>query len=260
MALGDPTGFGESAELHTVRVPKTAELVAAHLRRQIVRGELTEGDALPPETELMEQFGVSRPTLREAFRVLEAESLITVRRGSRGGARVHLPDSSVAGRYAGILLQVRGATLDDVFIGRLVIEPAAAKLAASRPDGEAVPPLRAALDAEAALTHDRHFAHASNAFHDTLVAVSASHTLQVLYSTIKEVVTSTVSHFLVAPYAGKDQPAENERAVRAHAKLVDLVAAGDAAGAEAFWAAHMEIVRRLFLDVYGSATVVELLS
>ncbi|MCK9903482.1 GntR family transcriptional regulator, partial [Frankia sp. Cpl3] len=52
-----------------IRVPKTAELVAAQLRRQIVRGELVEGDALPPEAVLMEQFGVSRPTLREAFRV-----------------------------------------------------------------------------------------------------------------------------------------------------------------------------------------------
>ena len=68
-----------------VRVPKTAELVASHLRRQIVRGELKEGDALPPESALMEHFGVLRPTLREAFRVLESEALISVRRGARGG-------------------------------------------------------------------------------------------------------------------------------------------------------------------------------
>ena len=40
----------------------------------------------------MGQFGVSRPTLREAFRILEAEALISVRRGSRGGARVVAPD------------------------------------------------------------------------------------------------------------------------------------------------------------------------
>src|SRR5947207_2228594 len=96
-----------------VRVPKTAELVAAQLRRQIVRGELKEGDALPPEAALMEQFGVSRPTLREAFRVLESESLISIRRGSRGGARVHTPNGEVAARHAGLLLQVRGTTLGD---------------------------------------------------------------------------------------------------------------------------------------------------
>ena len=70
-----------------VKVPKTAELVTAQLRSQIVRGDLREGDALPPEATLMTQFGVSRPTLREAFRVLESEALISVRRGARGGAR-----------------------------------------------------------------------------------------------------------------------------------------------------------------------------
>src|SRR2546423_893707 len=70
-----------------VRVPKTAELVARALRRQIIRRELGQGEALPSESALMEQFGVSRPTLREAFRLLESESLIEVRRGVRGGAR-----------------------------------------------------------------------------------------------------------------------------------------------------------------------------
>ena len=81
-----------------VKVPKTAELVATQLRNQIIRGELREGDALPPESTLMEQFAVSRPTLREAFRVLESEALISVRRGARGGARVHAPNGDVAAR------------------------------------------------------------------------------------------------------------------------------------------------------------------
>ena len=47
-----------------VRVPKAGELVAEQLRRQIVTGELREGDPLPPENALMERFGISRPTLR----------------------------------------------------------------------------------------------------------------------------------------------------------------------------------------------------
>src|SRR5690606_27941135 len=86
-----------------LRVPKAAELVAGRIRSQIVRGELREGDALPTEGELMKEFGVSRPTLREALRVLEAESLISVHRGSRGGARVRVPQSNVAADYAGLL-------------------------------------------------------------------------------------------------------------------------------------------------------------
>ncbi|MET9089695.1 GntR family transcriptional regulator, partial [Streptomyces sp. NPDC004237] len=118
---------------HTpVRVPKTAELVAARLRRMIVRGELAEGESLPSETALMEQFAVSRPTLREAFRVLESESLINVRRGARGGARVQIPEGTVAARYAGVVLEYRGTTLKDVYDARTVIEAPCAGLLAER--------------------------------------------------------------------------------------------------------------------------------
>ena len=106
----------------TVRVPKAGEMVAAQLRRQIVLGELKEGDQLPPESVLMEQFGVSRPTLREAFRILEAEGAIAVRRGVRGGARVQVPGISVAARHIGLLLQYRGALLSDVYEARAVLE------------------------------------------------------------------------------------------------------------------------------------------
>src|SRR5438093_12964719 len=97
------------------RVPSAAELIAAHLRREIVRGELAEGSSLPPESKLLARFGVSGPTLRAAYRVLEAEGLISVRRGSRGGAQVHRPQVSVASRSVGVLLQMEGATLDDLF-------------------------------------------------------------------------------------------------------------------------------------------------
>src|ERR1039457_6054024 len=88
-----------------VRVPKAGELVAAQLRRQIVTGELREDDALPSESTLMEQFGISRPTLREAFRILESEHIIMIKRGAHGGAHVLVRDAGAAGRYAGALLQ-----------------------------------------------------------------------------------------------------------------------------------------------------------
>src|SRR6478735_779953 len=91
-----------------VRVPKAAELVASHLRQQIVRGDIGLGQPLPAETELRAIYSVSRPTLREALRILESEALIVVKRGARGGARAALPDGVAATRAAGLLLQVRG--------------------------------------------------------------------------------------------------------------------------------------------------------
>jgi DNA-binding FadR family transcriptional regulator len=101
-----------------VRAPKTSELIAAQLRRQIVLGVVKPGEKLPPETRLMEQFGVSRPTIREAFRILETERLIVVRPGSRGGAQVVAPDLTAAARYFGLLLQLQGTTIDDVYEAR----------------------------------------------------------------------------------------------------------------------------------------------
>src|ERR1700757_3025567 len=96
-------------------MPKMAEMIGDVLRREIVHGDLKEGNALPSEAVLMEQFGLSRPTLREAFRVLEAESLITIRRGAHGGARVKGPDQKIAARFAGLILEYRGDTLRGVF-------------------------------------------------------------------------------------------------------------------------------------------------
>jgi DNA-binding FadR family transcriptional regulator len=55
-----------------VRPSKMSDQVAARIRRMIARGELVDGDWLPTEAELIQRFGVSRPTLREAFRLLEA--------------------------------------------------------------------------------------------------------------------------------------------------------------------------------------------
>ena len=63
-------GFVRIRSDKAIRVPKTAEIVAGRLRQQIIRGTLREGDLLRSEAELMEQFGVSRPTLRETIRIL----------------------------------------------------------------------------------------------------------------------------------------------------------------------------------------------
>jgi len=64
------------------------ELIADELRSLIVSGKVAEGDSLGREPDLVERFGVSRPSLREALRILEAEGLITVVRGVLGGVVV----------------------------------------------------------------------------------------------------------------------------------------------------------------------------
>lgn len=65
---------------------RSFEDVVEQIRASIITGTLPVGERLPSERELAEMFGVSRPTLREALRVLEAVGLLDIRLGAQGGA------------------------------------------------------------------------------------------------------------------------------------------------------------------------------
>ncbi len=93
----------------TLHVPKAGELLADQLRRRIATREWRDGDQLPPEQELTVLLGVSRATLREAFRILESDGLASVRRGMYGGVVVRVPSPAGPARQLAVLLAYRGA-------------------------------------------------------------------------------------------------------------------------------------------------------
>lgn len=116
----------------TEPAPRRAVLVTAEIRSRIAEGRLREGDRLPPLAELADEFGISRPTLREALRILEVEFLLDLRTGDRAGAAIRTPSSRVAAQLAGIVLEARGTTLADYYRAMRLIEPPMMGLAASR--------------------------------------------------------------------------------------------------------------------------------
>jgi DNA-binding FadR family transcriptional regulator len=223
-----------------VRAPKTAELVAAHLRRRIVRGELKEGDALPPETVLLGQFGVSRPTLREAFRVLEAELLISVRRGARGGARVHTPNVDVAARYAGLVLEHRGTTLADIYEARNIIEPPCASLLARRRTPEQLRRLWEEVErAEAVIDERNRLIRIHTEFHALIVDFSGNQTMRVLSGMLRHIIDTAHWERLAEDAGSRSERQAIHRDVREHRRVVELIEAGDAEAAEALWRKHL---------------------
>ena len=244
---------------NVVRVPKTAELVARTLRRQIVRGDLSEGDALPSETQLMTQFGVSRPTLREAFRVLESEALITVRRGSHGGARVHEPSGDVAARYAGLVLEHQRVRLVDVYEARAVIEPPCAGMLARRHTPRDLTRLRQAIEeAEAADADPAERVRRQTEFHSLIVSLAGNATVAVLSDMLRHILSvATLSR--VATVAGLDAHEAAHQGGRSHRRLLRLVEDGDAEGAERIWRRHLEETAAYLLQAAAPETVLELL-
>src|SRR5438477_4646948 len=237
-----------SADDQPFRVPKTAELVARDLRSKIVRGELKDGDTLPAEGELVERYSVSRPTLREALRILESEGLLTVTRGSRGGPRVHPPDPRLAARHFGLVLQNRGTTLADIFGARLLIEPSCVHLVANNARKTAVPALNRYIEQErasiAARDHDEH-SRASARFHRALIELTGNMPLILLMNMLTHIYESHIATASLAANVERFDTGSRQRGLKTHEKLVGLIEAGDADGAETFWRKHLESIDKL---------------
>jgi DNA-binding FadR family transcriptional regulator len=244
-------------------VPKAGELVAGRLRRQIVAGELREGAALPSETSLMEHFGVSRPTMREAFRMLETEGLITIRRGARGGAQVNVPDVAVSARYAGVMLQYRGASLADVYAARTILESRAAGLLARRGGPAGLTRLERALEeSRKAVADPPRFVEADERFHLLVVELGGNETLSLLTGMLYHIIAAANSKVTSRDPVPADGPARALmlRAHRSHERLVGLVRANDAEGAEPFWRRHLEAMAEMLTKDMNVRTVLDLLS
>jgi GntR family transcriptional repressor for pyruvate dehydrogenase complex len=243
-----------------LRVPKMAELVAGRLRRQIVRGELAEGEALPSEAALMEQFKISRPTLREAFRVLESEALINVRRGAHGGARVQVPDADVAARYAGLILEYRGTTLEDLYEARIVLEPPCVALLAQRRTDEDMEQLRLALaEHDALVGQPLRSIRTHMAFHAQLIVLTGNQTLRVLMGMLEHIIDLANWSHIKSDHGTPAHQRASRKGLNAHHRVVDLIEAKDAAAAEQLWRKHLTEARdyllradvRTVLDLMG---------
>jgi len=262
MADGDKfTGSGAarpgSSERMTIRIPKTAELVAESIRRQITGGELGEGDTLQPEAQIIEEFGVSRPTVREAFRILESEKLISVSRGSRGGARVHVPKADHVARYAVFVLQSKKASYRDVYEARLLIEPPAARLVAETRWKDAPGILRAVIQEQRDADREGDFGRAVAHFHAKLIELTGNQTLSLVSGMLEGIVGSFQSAISRAARAEHAPLRSTEAGLRSQEKLVSFIEARDGPGAEAHWRSHMQNAAKVWLAAGPGDSVVD---
>lgn len=234
-----------------IRTPKTAELVARKLRRMVVDGELKDGDRLPHEAELMEHFSVSRPTLREAVRVLEAERLVEVRRGSRSGARVCVPGPEIVARPASLLLELSGATIADVYVAREAVEPAAARILATTGTDDAFDELERMVDEDiAAALATQELGAAAARFHLRMVQLSGNATLALLAGMLGDIFerhTSSVTRERMTTSPDHEVQASYKLLVRSLRRLIKLLRARDGEGAHEHWRKHLVTSRDLTL-------------
>ena len=119
-----------SARVGAIEVPKSCDVLAQRLRERILAGGIAAGQALPAERDLVAETGLSRGSVREALRILEAEGLVHTRPGRYGGSIVSRPSESLLARQVGSFARGRGVAFQTLIEAREALEPTLAQLAA----------------------------------------------------------------------------------------------------------------------------------
>jgi GntR family transcriptional regulator, transcriptional repressor for pyruvate dehydrogenase complex len=239
----------ESGPRQQVRPPPAslAEWVADELRSRILDGRLPDGASLPKQDELVEEFGVSKPSTREAFRILETEGLITVRRGSIGGSVVHAPRAESVAYMLSLVLQAGAAPLSDVGQALREIEPLCASLCAERANRRrtVLPALRREHKrlAKAIAADDQSDAvPASRAFHEAIVAGCGNQTLIAIAGALEGVWSAHEQAWATEAVSRGEFPVSELR-MKAHIEheaLLALIEEGDSEGAALLARRHLE--------------------
>jgi GntR family transcriptional regulator, transcriptional repressor for pyruvate dehydrogenase complex len=218
------------------RGAKVAETVA----RDIIRDAAGQpiGSALPGEALMMERYGVSRGSLREALRLLELQGLILLKPGPGGGPILIGANPESLGRMQSLHFHLLGACYGDVTDARLVLEPQLARMVAERPDRDALQPLRDFVAADAAfdIDNDPEYASKAQGFHRLVASLSGNPVLDMIASALQEITLSRVRN---AVLEGPDR----QRAIDDHRQIAQAILDGNAPKAELLMNDHMQYYR-----------------
>jgi DNA-binding FadR family transcriptional regulator len=212
------------------RTVKASERVAQDIVRDIVARRLATGDRLPLEAAMVEEYGVSRTSLREALRLLEVQGLISLKPGPGGGPVVGTVEPSHLARTAALYFHLGAATYNDVMRTQVLLESMCARLAAAHPDRAALmaPWLEQDLPEETPAYRDL-----TTGFHGAVYQAAGNPVLSLL--------TQAVTHIVTQHVVGTMDPVELRAAiVDEHAVLARLIADGDAEDAEQLTTAHFQ--------------------
>ncbi|HVV92084.1 MAG TPA: FCD domain-containing protein [Hyphomicrobiales bacterium] len=223
--------------LHPARMPG---VVSSALRDDILSGRLADGAHLPKEEELRAAFGVGRPAMREAMRILEAEGLVSIVRGNRGGAVVRAPRHLHTAYALALVLKSRGARSRDVADALREIEPVCAVLCARRDDRREVVIALTEIHANSATVLDDPLAAtaAFRRFHEAIVSGCGNATLALLVGALEALWSSHVNDASIRSPRPRTRQ-DRQRSFDDHAAILDRLAAGDAEGTREAVFAHI---------------------
>lgn len=223
--------------------------VAEAIKDWVVEQGLQPGDRLPGETELIARFGMSKGTIREAMRLLQAQGLVETKTGPGGGSFVGEVSTERAHALLANYFYFRDISIADIYQIRVALEPEVAASLAGRLSTERLAELRAIVEGYAAPAagpeEERRQHVASLRFHARLASFADNALLAFMIGFMSQILTDlTVYKQLYA--------APNEalwRTGRRHQlDLLAAIEAGDAEAARAIMRSHMEMAWEMMED------------
>jgi DNA-binding FadR family transcriptional regulator len=218
-----------------INAGRVSTLIVEQIRMLIRDGQLSVGDRLPSERELGEQFGVSRVTVREALKMLEATGLVTIKVGARGGAFVTAPSSEQVGEGISDLLTFAVLSPGDVTEARQVFELGIVPLVCRRADTRDIADLYEICDrADAALDSAEGYSVALSAeFHVRVAKAAHNQAIELLARSFHGPVLQSLLR------AQEGDPQVGVLGTQEHREFVDAVRLRDVAAATAVMTVHL---------------------
>jgi len=215
------------------RTEKVAESVAREIVQDIRRNNLEPGSTLPPESAMLERFGVGRGSLREALRILEVNGLVVLKPGPRGGPVVAPFDPAHFGQMMTLHLQTLGTTYRQLLDSRVEYEAVLARKAAEREGDDAGAIMRAAMTGDTSLLgDDTLYSAATGGFHSAVGLASGNPVLALAADAIYAIWSVRVTRVLYPP----DQ---RDDVLRDHAAIAKAIEKRDPKRAERLMREHM---------------------
>jgi GntR family transcriptional repressor for pyruvate dehydrogenase complex len=217
-----------------VTVGRISEVIIEQIRLLIRQGKLRPGDRLPSERALCGRFGVSRVTVREALRVLEATGLVEIRVGARGGAIVSTPTSDRVGAGIADLLTLSSLRASEVTETRMIIEVSLIPLVVERATADDIAALTEICEAQrASLAEHHHSTELSAEFHTRLAGCTHNAAVEMLVQSFHGPILASLDT------AAASAPEMGERGTDEHFQLVAAIEAKDATTATEIVRTHL---------------------
>lgn len=219
--------------------PKLTNVIADDLMRRIARDGLRPGDRLPNEKTLMEYYGCSKGTVREALRALEVQGLVKMQTGPNGGAVIQPVSIEAATRQLRTYLHFQSLEFEQVYELRHSLEVTLA-LSVTGHLGEAqfAELDRNIDDCATAMARDDRVAVrlAELAFHDILCDGSPNPLLAFMCRFLNGLLRDLVEY---RSDRLEEHNAFGQTNLESHRRLVEAFRKNDRAAVEAIMAAHM---------------------